>query len=218
MNAIRACLAIALLSLSGCASTNDVAPAIRIFNEDLRQAFENPDRTMSEPRSELALPSGATISTCREYLQHTGHLDRDHPNQMRALQDYVICDSVALLQHARPVPADPIDAGQALATRLDFRTFPSSRGPRTSEQAFLLEALADDALVIEPNAAMLDSQDWYLRVERVAAADFDANGREDWLVWMGDDSHVGTYQDFQALLIYNVTGTGTGALAGVPIP
>lgn len=215
MNAIRTWLAIALLSLSACASTNNVAPAIRIFNEDLRQAFENPDRTMSEPRSPLALPSGAAISTCREYLQHTGRLDRDHPNQMRALQDYVICDSVALLQHTRPVPAATIDAGQALATRLDFRTFPSSRGPRTSEQAFLFEALADDALVIEPNAAMLDSEDWYLRLERVASADFDGDGHEDWLVWIADDSHVGTYQSFQALLIYNVTEAGT--MAGEPI-
>lgn len=216
MNTAYTCLAIALLSLSACASTNDVAPETRIFNEDLRQAFDTLDRTMSEPRSPLALPSGATISNCREYLQHTGSLDRTHPDQMLALQAYVICDSLALLQNARPVSSAPIDAGQALATRLDFRTFPSSRGPRTSDQMFLFETLVDGALVIEPNAAMLDSEEWYLRLERVAAADFDGNGSEDWLIWIADDSHVGTYQAFHALLVHDVTGTGT--MAAVPIP
>lgn len=216
MNAARIWLAIALLSLSACASTGDVVPATRIFNEDLRHAFDTLNWTMSEPRSPLALPSGATISTCREYLQHTDQLDRDHPDQMRALQDYVICDSLALLQQARPASAMPIDVGQALATRLDFRTFPSSRGPRTSDQAFLFETLVDDALIIEPNAAMLDSEEWYLRLERVATADFDGDGSEDWLIWIADDSHVGTYQTFHALLIYDVTGTGTMAAASIP--
>lgn len=216
MSAARTWLPIALLSLCACASTNDVTPATRIFNEDLRQAFDTLDQTMSEPRSPLALPSGSSISTCREYLQHTGSIDRGNPDQMRALQDYVICDSLALLQQARPVSGASIDAGQALATRLDFRTFPSSRGPRTSDQMFLFETLVDDALVIEPNAAMLDSEEWYLRLERVAAADFDGNGSEDWLVWIADDSHVGTYQAFHALLVYDVTGTGT--MAATPIP
>lgn len=208
MNAIRACLAITPLILSACASSGESSHAVRIFNEDLAHAFQSFERAMAKPRAPLALPSEEAISTCREYLQHRVVLKRDDPRQMLALQDYVICDSLALLQRARPAPPSAVDAGQAIATRLDFRSFPSSRGPRTSEQAFLFEALVEAPLVIEPNAAMLDSDDWYLRMERVAAADFDGNGQEDWLVWIGDDSHVGTYQSFQALLIYNVTGAG----------
>lgn len=216
MNVVRPWLAFALLHLSACASTNDGASRTRIFNEDLRQAVEALDREMSEPRSPLAMPSGASISTCHEYLLHGVSLDRGNPDQMRALQAYVICDSLDLLRRARPVLASPIDAGKALATRLDFRTFPSSRGPRTSDQAFLFETLVDDALVIEPNAATLDSEEWYLRLERVAAADFDGDGSEDWLIWITDDSHVGTYQAFHALVVYDVKATGT--MAGVPIP
>lgn len=216
MIAVRTWLGIALVSLSACASTHGATSGTKIFDEDLRQAFDNLDRAMSEPRAPLALSSGESISTCHDYLEFGDHLDRGSPRQMLALQDYVICDSLALLQHARQVPAAPIDAGKALATRLDFRTFPSSRGPRTSDQAFLFEALVDDPLVIEPNAAMLDSDQWYLRLERVAAADFDGDGSEDWLIWIGDDSRVGTYQTFHALLVYDVKATGT--MAGAPIP
>ncbi|HET7410352.1 MAG TPA: hypothetical protein VFJ13_09140 [Paracoccaceae bacterium] len=212
MSHSRALLAIALLALSACASTTHPDPAIRIFNAPLREAFADLDRTMSEPRHPLALSSGVTISTCREYLRHADDIERGRPDQMLALQDYVICDSVALLQRAQPAPSPSIDAGQALATRLDFRTFPSSLGPRTSDHAFSFQALTDEPLVIETNAAMLDSQDWYLRVERVAAADFDGDGREDWLVWIGDASHTGTYQTFYALLVRDVVQSGT--LAG----
>lgn len=214
--ASRYLLAAALITLSACASTGNTAPSIRIFDEDLRQAFDNFERTMSEPRSPLALGAGATISTCRDYLQHSGRIDRGEHNQMLALQEYVVCDSVALLQRAQPVPKTRIDAGAAIATRLDFRTFPSSRGPRTSDGAFSFQALVDAPLVIEPNAAMLDSDDWYLRIERVAAADFDGNGQEDWLVWIGDDSRVGTYQTFHALMIHDVTAAGP--LVGTSVP
>jgi len=212
----RTLLAAALLTLSACASTGNVAPTVQIFDEDLRRAFENFERTMSEPRSPLALGSGATISTCRDYLQHSARLNRGGPDQMLALQEYVVCDSVELLRRAQPAPEIHSDAGAAIATRLDFRTFRSSRGPRTSDEAFSFQALVDEPLVIGPNAAMLDSDDWYLRIERVAAADFDRNGREDWLVWIGDESHVGTYQTFHALLIHNVTATGR--MAGSPVP
>lgn len=205
-----------LITLSACASTGNVAPTMQIFDEDLRQAFENFERTMLEPRSPLALGSGSTISTCRDYLQHSARIDRSAPNQMHALQEYVVCDSVALLQRAHPVPETRIDAGTAIATRLDFRTFPSSRGPRTSDDAFSFQTLVDAPLAIETNAAMLDSDEWYLRIERVAAADFDGNGQEDWLLWVGDDSHVGTYQTFHALLIQNVTATGP--LVGTSVP
>ena len=212
----RTLLATALLTLSACASTGNIGPTIQIFDEDLRQVFENFDRTMSEPRSPLALRSGGNISTCHDYLQHSARVDRAEPAQMVALQEYVVCDSVALLQRALPVPETRIDAGAAIATRLDFRTFPSSRGPRTSDDAFSFQTLVDAPLAIETNAAMLDSDEWYLRIERVAAADFDGNGQEDWLLWVSDDSHVGTYQTFHALLIQNVTATGP--LVGTSVP
>ena len=207
---------LALIMLSACASTGDATPTVQIFDEDLRHAFENLDRTMTEPRSPLALGAGESISTCRDYLQHSAGMDRAEPAQMLALQEYVVCDSVALLQRAQPVPRTRIDAGAAIATRLDFRTFPSSRGPRTSDEAFLFQALVDAPLSIEPDAAMLDSDDWYLRVERVAAADFDGNGQEDWLLWVSDESRVGTYQSFHALLIQDVTATGP--LVGSSVP
>lgn len=208
-------LAMASLLLSACASYGHSSPAIRIFDAGLRDAFKHFDRTMSESRSPLMLPSDGTISTCREYLQHEDRIGRGAPAQMLALQEYVICDSVALLQRAQPASPTSIDAGQALATRLDFRTFRSSRGPRLSEQAFSFETLIDEPLVIEANAAMLDGEDWYLRIERVAAADFNGDGDEDWLVWIGDDSKVGTYQSFHALLVQHATESGL--LAAEPL-
>lgn len=212
----RTLLAAVLLMLSACASTAGVTPAVRIFDEDLRRAFDNFDQTMSKPRPPLALATGATVSTCRDYLRHSAVIDRQQPAQMLALQEYVVCDSVALLQRAQPVAATRIDAGAAIATRLDFRTFPSSRGPRTSDEAFAFRAVVDGPLVIEPDAAMLDSDEWYLRIERVAAGDLDGNGQEDWLLWVSDDSRVGTYQTFQALLVRNVTSAGP--LVGAQVP
>ena len=216
MTRARIWLVTALAALSACASTSSPGSAIRIFDDDLREAFDNLDRTMSEPRPPLALRSGASISTCRDYLQHSARIDRTPPDQMLALQEYVVCDSVQLLQRAQPAPEVHVDAGAAIATRLGFRTFRSSRGPRTSDEGFTFQALVDEPLVLESNAAMLDSGDWYLRIERVAAADFDGDGHEDWLVWIGDDSQTGTYQAFHALLIHDVRAKG--GMVGSPIP
>lgn len=79
MTRARIWLVTALAALSACASTSSPGSAIRIFDEDLREAFDNLDRTMSEPRPPLALRSGASISTCRDYLQHSARIDRTPP-------------------------------------------------------------------------------------------------------------------------------------------
>ncbi|WP_152597931.1 hypothetical protein [Novilysobacter arseniciresistens] len=208
MSVARAALATMVVALGACASAPSGAGGVQVFNAELRAALDDVAAAMAAERSPLQLPSGTTVTTCDGYLQQSGGIDREDPELMAALQDYVICDSLALLQRARPVPLAPTSAGHALATRLDFRSFPSSRGPRVTAQAYTFETLVDEPLAIDANAATLDAADWFMRVERVAAADFDGDGREDWLLWIGDDSAAGSYRSFDAVVIRDAARAG----------
>lgn len=203
------------LSLAGCATGGAPADGVTILNPELAAAYRDQAATMAAPRAPLRV-AGATLTSCAEYLEYDAPIDTEAILHNRiALQEYVVCDSLALLQDARPAPDTAAGAGQALGTRLDFRTFHSSLRQRTSAEAFTLQALAGEPLAIGPHVAELDSDEWYLKLELVAVADIDANGKADWLVWVVDQSKVGSYLAFKPLVVYNATDTEL--LTGSPL-
>lgn len=127
----------------------------------------------------------------------------------------MICDSVAVLQKAQAAPRAEAVYGEALARQLDFRTFPSSLHQRTTDASFTLENLASEPLQTDRYTATLDSPDWFIRLELVAIADIDGDGRTDGLVWFTDESKTGTYLSVQALVAPDIDSTAP--LIGAPV-
>lgn len=115
----------------------------------------------------------------------------------------------ALLNSASAPPDDAvaksarIDIGEALATRLDLRSFRSSRHQLTTDDAFTLDALSVQPIKIRPRTAELETPDWYFKLEVIAVADIDGSGKADWLVRVVDQSLSGTYLTVSPLVIYD---------------
>lgn len=205
MKAIVSSAALGLL-LVACASTSTTGEEVMIFDPELRSAHADYAEAMATPRTPMTMTSGATVSSCGEYLAQRDQVDvAPTPDNRIASLEYVICDSLFVLQDALPV-ADGIvgsDMGQALATRLDLRSFRSSRHQRTTDEAFTLQAVSDHPLDVGAYAAELNSPGWYFKLEVVAVADFDASGRPDWLIWVVDQSLKGTYLTVAPLIVHD---------------
>lgn len=206
------------LLLAACASTGNYTDVI-VLNPELRIANIDYAATMAAARTPLRMMSGETASTCGEYLAMRGGVDiAPSPDNQAASLEYVVCDSLSVLPSASRVAATNVhpDLGEALATRLDLRSFRSSRHQRTTDDAYTLEAVADHPLVVGPHTAELASRDWYFKLEVVAVADIDASGRPDWLIWVVDQSLDGTYLTVVPLLIRDPGADGR--LDATPLP
>lgn len=194
------------ISLLGCASTPPATEGLLIFDPELRLAHENPVASMMISRPAMTTPSGASIDTCHVYLSTPDRAEiTAAPANRDAAADYVLCDSLALLQDASAAPSavGDTDMGRPLATRLDLRSFRSSRHQLTTDNAFTLDAVAGQPLEIGPRSAEFETPDWYFKLEVIAVADIDGSGRADWLVRVVDQSLSGTYLTVSPLVIYD---------------
>lgn len=209
------------LSLAACAGMGPRGGEVVILNPELRVASADHAATMAAARSPLMMASGMTVSTCGEYLAVRDGDGQDiapAPDNRLASLEYVVCDSLSALRRASPVATTAVDAGmgEALATRLDLRSFRSSWHQRTTDEAYTLQAVADHPLTFGPYTAELDTPDWYYKLEVVAVADVDASGRPDWLIWVVDQSRKGTYLTVAPLLIHDPAANGL--LQATPLP
>lgn len=166
--------------------------------------------TWNQPRTPLAL-AGGEASNCAEYdrLKST-RIVEEVANQL-VKSEYLICD---VLDNVRDnVPVEPMAAGrrfgEALARRLDLRSFPSSLGPRLDEAHHTLSALFHPRqLKIESRGVAVSSDDWSYVLEVVLVGDIDQTGAADWLVWFSDEARNGNYRGYETLLVEDVTGEG----------
>lgn len=211
MNVLRG-LAASCALLGGVACTSmSAGPAgsVHIYDTTLEKAQANRATVMTAERAPLQLDSGATVTTCSDYLNQPGETDWTAiPDNVAALPDYVICDSLAVLESAQPVPVTSAVWGEALSRQLDFRSFRSSRYQQTSDEHFTLNQLADEPLQIDDYSAALDTSEWFLQVRLVAVGDFNDDGRADGLLWLTDRAKQGTYVSVQALVVDDIAADG----------
>lgn len=207
------------ISLLGCASTPPPNDGLLIFDPELRLAHENRAASMVASRPAMTTPSGASIDTCHVYLSTPDRAEiTAAPANRDAATDYVLCDSLALLQDSSAAPSavGDVDMGQSLATRLDLRSFRSSRHELTTDDAFTLDAVAGQPLEIGPRSAEFETPDWYFKLEVIAVADIDGSGKADWLVRMVDQSLKGSYFTVSSVVV--VDPVAHGLLAATPEP
>jgi hypothetical protein len=133
-------------------------------------------------------------------------------------QEYLICPSIVVLQSADSTSITthlPVSYGTELCSRLDLTTFPSSLRPRLSGAKRVLSAL-EIPLEADKYACSFDTRDWFFRVEVVAEADFEKDGKTDWLVWLFDEAKTGNYRGYSVLVVSDVSRPGLLAAKVLP--
>lgn len=216
MNARAAALPLLLCTIppltSACESTRSQDTGVLIFDSAVREAYRQYERTLSAERTALRFESGQVADDCAGYLEEQGRsrIAEDASNRLVA-SEYPICDVVSVLRSSQPSGPDafrPESYGEELHQRLDLRTFPSSLRARVDDEAFLMTALPELAPAVSKYAVVSDTEDWFLKLEVLAQVDADRDGDADWLLRLIDEARNGTYRDYRALLVSDVSEKG----------
>lgn len=206
-------LAVSCSLLGGAAcSSMSAGPtdSLQIFDTTLADAQNNRATAMTAQRTALKAASGKAISTCTDYLSQSADMDwMANPDNAAALPDYAVCDSLAVLENAKPATVPGAAWGEKLGSKLDFRSFRSSLYQQTSDDKYTLKQLAGEPLQIDAYSAALDNAEWFLKVQLVAVGDFNGDGRADGLLWLTDQAKEGTYLSVQTLVVDDIAATGT---------
>ena len=172
-----------------------------IYNRGLLTAYENFDEAIEADRSELEFSEGKFVKNCSAYLSSlskAGIAESTYNYVIKA--QYVICDALRLLSQKSVVfVEDPGELGRKLLSRLDFRTFGSSIGPRTTETKYTLIALFPESISSNGPTAIYEDDEWYFGLEVVAAVELNGNDTLDWIIWNVDDAKGGTYYSYDNL-------------------
>lgn len=206
------------VSLLGCEVPPKGAVVGTICNREVADALRQRD-ILDKKRAALTFDSGASAHTCRDYFRLIGSssVKEDVTNQL-AKSEYLLCDVAAVIGDKKLVTdVRDVAFGQALAARLDLRSFPSSLFQMLDEHKYSLNQLDAAAVRLSPVAATYDTKDLHFRLEVVATLDVNKNGKADWLLWLADEARMGNYRQYQTLVIYDVTGSGLLRAAPIAI-
>jgi hypothetical protein len=167
---------------------------------------------MAAPRTPLTFESGRTVSTCADYLaeRRQSQISEAMLDRMIA-REYLVCSSLELLGQAQPIAVPkrrPVAYAEAIAERLDLRSFLSSLGPRLDGEEPVLRALDGHVLRADAFSVRSESDSWYYSFEVVARADLTHDGKEDWLVRLIDCAKEGSYRDYSMLVVTEVDSPG----------
>lgn len=175
-----------------------------------RGTNEEPGEEWTRARTPVTFAGGEVATNCATYLPLACRSAvREEIRQRQIASEYVSCLQLVARDRGGAALAEvpTADRGRALATRLDLRSFPSSLGPRLSEDKHTLTTLAE-APQVGPASAALSTSDWNFVLTARDALDLDRDGREDWLVSLTDEGLPTTYRDYELLVVRNVTAPG----------
>lgn len=183
-------------------------PLVKAQN-DVVVALSSRQKVMEQSRTLLGFAAGEARS-CQSYAELRGKPLLESISNQLAKSEYLLCD--VLLAVTGQSVVEPLqetgDNAAELASRLDFRSFPSSLGPRVGDTSLVLNKLFPGAIQLTHNEALAQSEDWSFRLQLVAIADVDGNGHNDWLVWVADEARNGNYRSYFTLLIRDVPSSG----------
>lgn len=206
---MKALLMIAAALAAGCGHNRprggSASDAPEILSSDLRTALANKGAAMSAMRPVLALNDGTTVRTCTDYLRarRAGAAAAETTEARLAASAYVDCGALDAVRCAkRGATGAPASAGEELANRLDLRQVRTSLGPRLDDRTYTL-AMLGAPLQVSETGVNLSTDDWTFALRVVALADVDADGHADWVVWMTDEAHTGTYRDYETLVVFD---------------
>lgn len=207
----------ALAALS--CTKQDLRDNHRIFNPDLAHAYQDYDAVLHVGRTPLSFAENGTATNCKSYLEmQARHRVEETVNNQLAKNEYLVCDALDILAKSAPTTVTSSNLGERVLSRLDLRSFPSSLYQASREDAHTLLSLYPSQTSSSGNVAQLDTEDWSLRMEVVAAAKVNANAAPDLIVWLADEAKSGNYRAYQTLVVFDVGSTGSLKAALYPAP
>ena len=205
------CISAVLVQVAACGQPAERSAAgLTIFSPTLRQALAQRQQVLSAKRTALSLSDGATVNSCESYLKarKAGAQIAETVAAQLVASEYLLCEAMDLLPaKASGTGRMPDKLGTRVAKQLDLRTFPSSLGPQLDAERYTLAALSD-AVKADDVAAAIEDESSTLRFEVVAEADINRDGKQDWIIWMTDESRDGNYRGYATLVVDDVTASG----------
>jgi hypothetical protein len=205
---LRLLLLVGIACLPACKATSGRPPIL--VDPTILPEVSARASTWNQPRTTITF-AGGEASNCAGYdrLKNTGIVE-EVSNQL-VKSEYLICDVLGKMAKSVAVEPMALDEhfGEALAQRLDLRSFPSSLGQRLDDEHNTLSDLFDARqLKIEPRGVEVSSNGWSYGLKVVLVGDIDQNGSTDWLIWFSDEASGGNYRDYATLMVDHVTNAG----------
>lgn len=196
--------------LAACPSQQAVTDIGSVYNGKVASALKQQRENYDKKRTMVEFDSGAAAQTCGEYLRLVvGSTLKENVNNQLARSEYLLCEVLTMVGSKKlSTGSQDVALGQALAARLDLRSFPSSLFQMLTEQKYSLSHLNAISVKVEPTAVTYETKDWYYRLEVVATLDVNNNGRTDWVLWLTDEAKSGNYRQYQTLIVLDVSDTG----------
>ncbi|MFM7025222.1 MAG: hypothetical protein ACKOWC_04080 [Limnohabitans sp.] len=93
------------------------------------------------------------------------------------------------------------DLAQFLVLKLDLATFRNALGPRRTETRRTFAELGIAATQAQPDAVVLETEDWQFRLKVLRRTDINRDGLEDLALCFTEEARRGSYFAQQALLV-----------------
>ncbi|MEJ2682509.1 MAG: hypothetical protein P8144_13855 [Gammaproteobacteria bacterium] len=194
----------------GCSSNPKLQNSISILDQELFRSYQDMDNSLAIKRSTLLFSEGKSADSCKSYysLYPDYKLDESARNQ-QVKSEYLICDALRILLSSSGVSNEavkPLNLGKHLLTKLDLRTFPSSINRSATEDSHTLYSLYPNEASFNDNVAEWQADEWVIAMEVVAVARINKNLKPDWIVWVSDESKLGSYKGYSTIIIYDPSG------------
>ena len=192
--------------LFSCGSEQNTLNKTKVFNSTVATSLAKYKKTFDAIKTEMQFSSGKKANSCSTYSKETkvSKIAEGVNNQL-VKSEYLVCDVLMLLgNEAYSISKFDTKLSHMLSQKLDLRSFPSSFGPRLDDKNYTLEMIAASSLSVKSNSVVYESEDWYYKIELIAMSDVNGNKKEDWILWVTDESKDGNYRNYQTLVVYDV--------------
>lgn len=212
--------ALALLwGLAAQAATNaDLQKSI--IDETAAALFGSREEYFLLPRPPMPFNARLTVSTCSEYLA-AKKVSNPANNSLRNnfTCEYLMCDLLHTLESGVPVNGPPpYDLTGELIERLDLKSFGNILAKRLTPGGRTLKDMRIPREIEETaNSLSILGETAEITLKVVAVADFNGNGRADWLLTEQETSAEEGIRSCSLIAIYDVENGGLlegRALAG----
>ena len=192
--------------LVSCANTKILDSHI-IPNKALSEAYKNFNDNFKKTRSSLSFNGGSLATNCQTYHElATKYEIEETINNQLTKSEYLLCDALKILSTSSKISTENINIsnrGEALLSKLDLRSFPSSLNRMSDKNTHTLKSLHPQQTKFVGNVAEFSTEDWSFILEVVAVTKINDNDIPDWVIWVVDESKQGNYRGYSTLIIYD---------------
>ena len=176
-----------------------------ILNPGLLAEFMDYNESLKSERPDLLFENGKTVTNCLSYFKMALNNEVDQSNYNQSIKsEYLNCEALKILEGQLIGAAkDKNDLGKALSEKLDVSSFPSSIIKTVSNDIYTLAALYPDATIFRQHETIYETEDWIFRLEVVAVVKLNDNKKQDWIVWLSDESKSGDSRFYSTLVVYD---------------